>query len=115
VTTLPTAPPPMRTLDVAEYQVTEQGGIPHGQVLLRCRRPDCPSVYVLGSNRSIQVLGQDAYAAGWRPHPSLGPVCHLHPYGTPVAALEADEEALERSRQASVTTGEWPIPLREAS
>lgn len=109
MTALPTAPPPMRTLDVAEYTVTELGGMPHGEVSLRCRRPDCHTVYVLADDRLLQHLGPDAYEAGWTRHPSFGPVCPLHPYGTPMGELEASEEDLSRSRQACIETGEWPV------
>lgn len=110
--TLPTDPPPVRSLDIAEYKViTGPGGIPHGLVWLTCRRPGCDNRYVLPIDLDRCHLGWAAYDAGWTLHTSLGPVCPDHPAGTPVAALEASAEALNRSRQEVLETGEWePVP-----
>jgi len=109
------ARPPSTALSAAEFDVVgDEGQLPHGQVSLHCRRPDCESVFHLPLDVPLNGLGLAAHMEGWSRHPGVGPVCGKHPYGTPIAELDADEEAANRSRQVSIETIEFtPIDAAE--
>ena len=117
-TRLPTDPPPMGTLTAVKYEVTPkegQPGMPHGRVYLPCRRPGCLIEYDLSLDRPFGAISEDAKAAGWDWHPSLGPVCPEHPYGTPMGELEATAEDLHKSRQSALETQEIPASVVAAA